>query len=198
MRTRIAVAAVSIVLYVALIEIGVRLLWARDDSVHEAARAGIAIDTYWWTPLSLGVAHGLSLPAVIIGHIPLLLANRVNTDRPSMVGELSVAPVVGLFWFWLVGAGQRIGKRIRCDPGLAMIAGRSTLCLSALLLGLLMWWGFTHHYDDSVPFLSLSSLRRTVEMANTLELIFATAWVALGAWCWVIDSASRKRKRQVV
>lgn len=72
MRTRIAVAVVSIVIYIALVEIGVRMLWVRDDAVHEAARAGIAIDTYWWTPLSLGVADGLSLPAVIIGHIPLL------------------------------------------------------------------------------------------------------------------------------
>jgi hypothetical protein len=198
MRTRIAVAVVSIVIYIALVEIGVRMLWVRDDAVHEAARAGIAIDTYWWTPLSLGVADGLSLPAVIIGHIPLLLANRESTDRPSMVGELSIAPLVGLFWFWLVGAGERLCRRIRADPAVAKIASQAAFGLSALLLGLLMWWGFTHHYGDSVPFSSLSNLRLTVEMANTLERLFGVAWVALGALCWVIDSASRKRNRQVV
>ncbi len=187
MRSRVAVALISVAIYVILVRIGVKRLWVRDDYVTDAARRGTAIDVEWWTPYPLGLAYGINLPAVVVGHIGLASVIEPNADRPSMIGELSLAPLVGVFWFWIVGAARRLMERIRSD-GSSKAATRTTVCLSAIVLALILWWGLIHHYSEFVPFHSVRDFKNDIESMNILERGFGLLWAAVAIF-WVFHGA---------
>ena len=194
MRNRIALSVVSAAIYVTLVQVGVRRLWERDDYVQEAGRHEVAIDVSWWTPFPLGLAYGLNLPAVVVGHIGLATLIQPNPDRPSMIGELSVAPLVSVFWFWIVGPSIRLRELLRRDDSLRKTAGFTALCLSAILLALFVWWGLVQHYSEAAPFHSMRDFQRDIESMNVMQRWFGLLWLAVGVFWLVMHSATRSRK----
>jgi hypothetical protein len=197
MRSRIALSVVSAAIYVILVQIGVRQLWERDDYVQDAGRHGIAIDVSWWTPFPLGLAYGLNLPAVVVGHLGLATVIQPNSDRPSMVGELSVAPLVSVFWFWIVGPSIRLSELIRRDNSLRKTAGLTALCLSGILLSLFVWWGLVQHYSEAAPFHSMRDFQHDIESMNVMQRWFGLLWLAVGVFWLLMHSAALSRMRKL-
>jgi hypothetical protein len=122
MGSRIAVSVISVALYVILVDIGVRRLWAPEDAVQQAGRHGIAVDVGWWTPFPLGLAYGL------------------KGTRPTPAGGLysvlvSLSALAG-FWLLYERMSTRMGTTARKLLAAALLLG---IPMSNAVYGITMW-----------------------------------------------------------